>query len=82
MDITAAINFAIMVITVIFSSRGFTNHSFFAKYAFEVEKSIVVPSVLSALYIGFAAYKLGASYFQHDQPVCLCRRPGSHYALV
>ena len=41
MDITAAINFAIMVITVIFSSRGFTNHSFFAKYAFEVEKVLL-----------------------------------------
>jgi membrane associated rhomboid family serine protease len=41
MDITAAISFAIMVITVIFSSRGFTNHSFFAKYAFEVEKVLL-----------------------------------------
>lgn len=41
MDITAAISFAIMVITVIFSSRGFTNHSFLAKYAFEVEKVLL-----------------------------------------
>jgi membrane associated rhomboid family serine protease len=41
MNITAAISFAIMVITVIFSSRGFTNHSFFAKYAFEVEKVLL-----------------------------------------
>src|SRR5688572_12701075 len=41
MDITPAISFAIMVITVIFSSRGFTNHSFLAKYAFEVEKVLL-----------------------------------------
>lgn len=41
MDITAAISFAIMVITVIFSSRGFTNHSFFSKYEFEVEKVLI-----------------------------------------
>lgn len=41
MGITAAISFGIMVITVIFSSRGFTNHSLFAKYAFEVEKVLL-----------------------------------------
>jgi membrane associated rhomboid family serine protease len=41
MEITGAIGFIIMVITVIFSAKGFTNSSFFARYAFEVEKILV-----------------------------------------
>ena len=41
MEITRAIGFLIMVITVIFSAKGFTNHAFFARYAFEVEKVLV-----------------------------------------
>jgi membrane associated rhomboid family serine protease len=41
MEITGAIGFIIMVITVLFSSRGFTNPAFFARYAFEVEKILV-----------------------------------------
>jgi membrane associated rhomboid family serine protease len=41
MEITGAIGFLIMVITVIFSAKGFTNHAFFARYAFEVERILV-----------------------------------------
>lgn len=41
MEITGAITLLIIVITVIFSSRGFSNHAFFAQYAFEVEKILV-----------------------------------------
>lgn len=41
MEITGAIGFLIMVITVIFSAKGFTNHGFFARYAFEVERILV-----------------------------------------
>lgn len=41
MEITGAIGFLIIVITVIFSAKGFTNHGFFARYAFEVEKVLV-----------------------------------------
>jgi len=41
MEITGAIGFCIMVITVIFSAKGFNNHTFFARYAFEVEKILV-----------------------------------------
>jgi membrane associated rhomboid family serine protease len=41
MQITGAIGFLIMVITVIFSARGFTNPAFFARYAFEVERILV-----------------------------------------
>jgi membrane associated rhomboid family serine protease len=41
MQITGAISFIIMVITVLFSARGFTNHGFFSRYAFEVEKVLV-----------------------------------------
>lgn len=41
MEITGAIGFIILVITVLFSARGFTNHAFFARYAFEVEKILV-----------------------------------------
>ncbi len=41
MEITGVIGFAIMVITVIFSAKGFNNHAFFARYAFEVEKILV-----------------------------------------
>jgi membrane associated rhomboid family serine protease len=41
MEITRAIGFLIMVVTVIFSAKGFTNHAFFARYAFEVEKVLV-----------------------------------------
>jgi membrane associated rhomboid family serine protease len=41
MEITRAIGFLIMVVTVIFSAKGFTSHAFFARYAFEVEKVIV-----------------------------------------
>lgn len=41
MEITRAVAFIIMVITVMFSARGFTNQSFFARYAFEVEKILI-----------------------------------------
>lgn len=41
MEITGAISFIIIVVTVIFSSRGFTNSAFFARYAFEVEKILI-----------------------------------------
>ena len=41
MELTGAIGFIIIVITVIFSARGFSNRAFFARYAFEVEKILL-----------------------------------------
>lgn len=41
MEITGAIGFCILVITVLFSIRGFNNQSFFARYEFEVEKVLI-----------------------------------------
>ena len=35
------ISLVIMVVTTFFSSRGFSNYSFFAKYSFEVEKILI-----------------------------------------
>jgi membrane associated rhomboid family serine protease len=38
MELTGAIGFIIIAITVLFSIRGFGNHAMFARYAFEVER--------------------------------------------
>jgi len=38
MELTGVIGFTIIVITVLFSIRGFGNHALFARYAFEVER--------------------------------------------
>lgn len=41
MEITGAISILIMVVTVIFSAKAFTNRTLFARYAFDVERILV-----------------------------------------